>query len=120
MPTIEEFFSWMSQVKDDLSYIRCNMDHYFNQQSAKLQPEELINIEEACRILGLAKSTVYAMTQTHKIPFYQPGKKLMFKRSELIKWMEQSHRESAEQTQESILAAMQSGIRRKPANAYKL
>ncbi len=40
----------------------------------------MIGIDEACKILGRAKSTVYALTQAHKIPFYQPGKMLQFKR----------------------------------------
>ena len=34
--------------------------------------EPMIGIDEACKILHRAKSTVYALTQAHKIPFYQP------------------------------------------------
>lgn len=51
-------------------------------------PEPMIGIDEACKILQRAKSTVYALAQAHKIPFYQPGKMLQFKRSELMAWME--------------------------------
>lgn len=50
--------------------------------------EPMIGIDEACKILHRAKSTVYALTQAHKIPFYQPEKMLQFKRSELMAWME--------------------------------
>lgn len=50
--------------------------------------EEMIGINEACEILSLAKPTVYALVQANKIPYYQPGKMLKFKRTELMEWME--------------------------------
>lgn len=110
----------MEQLIDMVTSVQNSVNQLIKQCAAPSQQEKLITIEEACSVLGLAKSTVYAMTQAHKIPFYQPGKKLMFKRSELISWMEQTRHESESQTHEKVLAAMQSGIRRKPANAYKL
>ena len=61
----------------------------------KPQVEPMIGIDEACKILGRAKSTVYALTQAHKIPFYQPGKMLQFKRSELMAWMEGAKQDEA-------------------------
>ena len=45
--------------------------------------EEMIGINEACEILSLAKPTVYALVQANKIPYYQPGKMLKFKRTNL-------------------------------------
>lgn len=109
----------MEQLIEMVASIKDSMDTLLKQHSISQQPEKLITIEEACNILGLAKSTVYAMTQAHKIPFYHPGKKLMFKHSELINWMEQTRHESSSQTQQDILATMQSGIRRKPATSHK-
>ena len=110
---VERLTKMVTAIQDSLTL-------FFKQQKSQPPQEDLIGIEQACKVLGLAKPTVYAMTQSKKIPFYQPGRKLMFKRSELVEWMEQSRRESASQTHESILATMQSGIRRKPSNAYKL
>ena len=43
-----------------------------------------LGINEACEILSLAKPTVYALVQANKIPYYQPGKMLKFKRTELM------------------------------------
>lgn len=106
-------------IIDQNKGIQQSLDMLTKNLSPPLKAEDLIGIEEACGVLGLAKSTVYAMTQAHRIPFYQPGKKLMFKRSELISWMEQCRHASACPTQESILVSIQSGIRHKPANAYK-
>lgn len=80
----------------------------------KPQEEPMVGIDEACKILCRAKSTVYALTQAHKIPFYQPGKMLLFKRSELMAWMESAKQDSSSQTKESLAEQMRSTIRHKP------
>lgn len=80
--------------------------------------EPMIGIEEACAILGRAKSTIYALTQARKIPYYQPGKMLKFKRSELMSWMESSRRETSIQTKERIADEMQKGIRHHPKSNW--
>ena len=59
-------------------------------QLLKRQTAEMIGINEACEILSLAKPTVYALVQANKIPYYQPGKMLKFKRTELMEWMEKT------------------------------
>lgn len=82
-------------------------------QCNKPQVEPMIGIDEACKILCRAKSTVYALTQAHKIPFYQPGKMLQFKRSELMAWMESAKKESAVDTKELIAEQMCSTVRHK-------
>ncbi len=80
--------------------------------------EPMIGIDEACTILHRAKSTVYALTQAHKIPFYQPGKMLQFKRSELMAWMERSRQEPTAQTNEQIIESIQQGVRHKPKSNW--
>lgn len=80
--------------------------------------EPMIGIEEACAILGRAKSTIYALTQARKIPYYQPGKMLQFKRSELMAWMENSRRETSIQTKERIADEIQKGIRHHPKSNW--
>ena len=80
--------------------------------------EPMIGIEEACAILGRAKSTIYALTQARKIPYYQPGKMLQFKRSELMAWMESSRHETSIQTKERIADEMQKGIRHHPKSNW--
>lgn len=80
--------------------------------------EPMIGIEEACAILGRAKSTIYALTQARKIPYYQPGKMLQFKRSELMAWMENSRCETSIQTKERIADEIQKGIRHHPKSNW--
>jgi len=80
--------------------------------------EPMIGIDEACKILQRAKSTVYALAQAHKIPFYQPGKMLQFKRSELMAWMESARQETSAQTRDSIIEDVQRGVRHKPKSNW--
>lgn len=80
--------------------------------------EPMIGMEEACAILGRAKSTIYALTQARKIPYYQPGKMLQFKRSELMAWMENAKHETAIQTKERICEDMQKAVRHRPKSNW--
>ena len=81
--------------------------------------EDMIGIEEACRILGLKKPTVYHKSQKREIKSYKPEgtKKLMFKRSELYEWQESKgmSKEPAPDV-EAILATLQKGVRHKPSS----
>ena len=89
-----------------------------NQRYPNQAEEPMIGIEEACAILGRAKSTIYALTQARKIPYYQPGKMLQFKRSELMAWMESSRHGISIQTKERIADEMQKGIRHHPKSNW--
>lgn len=46
----------------------------------------LINIQEAAALLNLAVATIYEKTSEKIIPHYKHGKKIMFKKSELLAW----------------------------------
>lgn len=48
----------------------------------------LINIQEAAALLNLAVATIYEKTSEKLIPHYKHGKKIMFKKSELMAWVE--------------------------------
>jgi excisionase family DNA binding protein len=49
--------------------------------------EELICIDDLCRILKLKKSYVYLLTHEKKIPHYKLGRHLRFKLSDIEKWL---------------------------------
>lgn len=54
----------------------------------KENPDQLMNIQEAAAFLGLAVNTLYEKTSERLIPHYKQGKKVIFKKSELIGWIE--------------------------------
>ena len=78
----------------------------------------LIEIDDACRIIMKAKPTIYALARKGLIPSYKKGKKLYFYEDELLKWIENGKKDYSQQNHEEMLHAIQSGMKRKPRNAY--
>ena len=66
----------VTQIKE---MVECNQNQ--NQLPVKRVP---IGIEEACRIIGKAKPTVYALVRKRLLPCYKNGKKLYFFEDELV------------------------------------
>ena len=58
------------------------------QDLSRKNEETLINVQEAAALLNLAVNTVYEKTSERLIPHYKHGKKSLFKKSELIAWVE--------------------------------
>lgn len=50
--------------------------------------DELMNIEEVSSFLGLTKPTVYGLTHSRKIPHYKNGRRIQFKKHEIIAWID--------------------------------
>ena len=49
---------------------------------------EFMDINDASKFLKLKKTTIYQLVFKRGIPFYKCTKKLLFKKSELIDWVE--------------------------------
>ena len=56
-----------------------------------------IDIEEACRIIGKAKPTVYALVRKRMIPCYKNGKKLYFFEEELLEWISKGKKKTLQE-----------------------
>ncbi|MCX6258006.1 MAG: helix-turn-helix domain-containing protein [Bacteroidia bacterium] len=50
--------------------------------------DDYLDAREAAEYLRLSLATVYTMTCKRQIPFCKQGKKLYFRRNEIMKWME--------------------------------
>lgn len=75
---------------------------------SRAQEDELMDVGQAAKYLGLAKATLYEKTSTRQIPFMKAGdKKLIFKRSDLDKWLESGRRK----TQAEIRAEAEEYVR---------
>ncbi len=53
---------------------------------------DILNFDEMCNFLGIAKPTGYAKTSNGDLPHFKKGGKLYFKMSELITWIESGRR----------------------------
>lgn len=64
--------------------------------------KEILTITDASELLNLAKPTIYGLTSKGEIPYFKKGKKLYFKRSELLDWLNGGrHKTNAEIEQEA-------------------
>ena len=82
------FFMGDEQIAEKLERIESLLE-----RSVSSTPKEVMTIEEASKYLGFKTSYLYRLTSSNKIPFYKPGHKVFFKRSELEEWVF-NHRES--------------------------
>lgn len=54
------------------------------------QNEGFIDITAAAKLLKISKVSIYRRVRSKSIPFFREGRKLVFKASQLIKWVEES------------------------------
>ncbi|GEM_PF-1689861 len=66
--------------------------------------EEILTIEEASTFIKLAKQTCYQLCSKKAIPHYKRNKRLYFKKSELLKWLEEGKQEVQEEDDNEVRA----------------
>jgi excisionase family DNA binding protein len=64
-------------------------------------------------MLNLARATVYEKTSLKLLPHYKKGKKIMFKRSELLEWIESGKVDTMIDSRRLAIEYMQSRSRKK-------
>jgi excisionase family DNA binding protein len=67
----------------------------------KYKDIEFLDINEAANFLRLKKSTLYQLVFKRRIPYYKKTKILLFKKSDLIDWVEQKKVSSLVEVQSS-------------------
>lgn len=66
------------------------------EEKKSVSPEKRmpIGIDDACRIIQKAKSTIYALVRKGLLPSYKRGKKLFFFEDELLSWIEKGKKKT--------------------------
>ncbi|WP_289058352.1 helix-turn-helix domain-containing protein [uncultured Flavobacterium sp.] len=62
-----------------------------------------IGIEEASRVIGKAKATIYALVRQRKIPCYKYGKKLYFFEEELLEWISKGKKKTLQEIESEAM-----------------
>lgn len=62
----------------------------------KLNEAIFLNIDEASDFIKMKKSSIYQLVYHRKIPFYKRGKLLLFKKAELVRWIEEKKMDTFE------------------------
>lgn len=86
------------------SLIRESVSDLLDERDLKRNDSEaLLNVQEAAALLSLAVPTLYEKTSTRIIPHYKHGKKLLFKKSELLAWIESTKRKTIHEIKQEAL-----------------
>lgn len=73
-----------------------------NKSNSPPPVSEILTLDEAADFLKLAKQTLYGMTSKSEIPFYKRRRKLYFKRTDLMKWLEEGKRDANSENEVDI------------------
>lgn len=75
-------------ISDLIEFANYIIEHF--ERSESENDDEIGGIDLAMKITGLSKSTIYNKVSNNEIPYIKKGR-LYFKRSDLIKWIEESN-----------------------------
>lgn len=115
-PSFDTMPKMLAEMMEQMSYMTkelTSMSKRLQNQSKTVPAEGFIDLETACEVVHLKKPTIYKLAQKGLIPHYKPAKELLFRRSELIKWVEDSRRIS-KMSLEEITQMMTGSVKRKP------
>ena len=70
-----------------------------------------IGIEDACRIIGKAKPTIYALVRKRLLPCYKNGKKLYFFEDELLEWITTGKKKTMLEIESEVAAGYKKQVR---------
>lgn len=81
--------------KEDLvAFAKALVENNTEATPKRKEINDIIDFGEALVLTGYAKPTLYAKTGKGEIPHFKKGRKLFFRRSELIQWIEEGRRKT--------------------------
>lgn len=82
--TFDQIPVMMNKIHDKLEHLEKLILRFSNVEENK---EEILNIQEASKLLDLSVSTIYSKVCKREIPVNKQGKRIYFYRHELMKWI---------------------------------
>lgn len=82
--TFDQIPIMMNKIHDKLDYLEKLIATISTVEENR---EELLNIQEASKLLNLSVSTIYSKVCKKEIPVNKQGKRIYFYRHELMKWI---------------------------------
>ena len=59
--------------------------------------QDIINFQECCQLTGLSASTLYKKTALRLIPHFKEGKRVLFRRKQILDWLTRDYRQTLEE-----------------------
>jgi excisionase family DNA binding protein len=82
--TFDQIPLMMNKIHDKLEHLEKLILRISNTKEDK---EDILNIEEASKLLNLSVSTIYSKVSRREIPVNKQGKRIYFYRHELMQWI---------------------------------
>ncbi|GGK71701.1 helix-turn-helix domain-containing protein [Rufibacter glacialis] len=82
--------------------LRLALDSSRQKQTATDSLSEILNVQQAAKLLNLASSTIYGLVNKSKLPHYKKGGKLRFKRSQLLEWIDSGEKKTQSQIEKEV------------------
>jgi len=70
-----------------------------NDGGSKHVAGEIMDVDEAAAYLKMAKQTVYSMVSRRLLPYFKRGKRVFFRKEELLSWLEKGRKYTKEEIQ---------------------
>lgn len=61
--------------------------HFQTQPIPQQAVPEILDVNRAAVLLGVSKGWIYKLTHRKKVPYYTTGKRVYFRRQELVEWV---------------------------------
>jgi ABC-type enterochelin transport system ATPase subunit len=98
MITTNNPFEVIDQRLSNIESLLIDIKHKsVNVSNEKKELSERILIKECSEITNLAEATIRTLAHFKKIPYHKEGKFLVFKRSEIISWLDNGRPSNAQQ-----------------------
>lgn len=74
---------------------------------------DIVSINEAVKILNLAKPTIYALTSKNEIPFIKKNRKLYFSKKDLLSWLSQGKQKTIQEATDQVNEYMNKNMKKR-------
>lgn len=103
----------MARVEENVVAIRQMMEIMMNQQRmipSSENHEEIINVKQVAKFLGLNVIFIYSKCSRGEIPHFRIGKQYRFKKSEILKWVKNQKELSQFSVDEYVESYLQKNV----------
>ena len=92
------------ELINKMNDLESKLNHLLSLQESSdpTKGNELMNINEVASFLDESVHTIYNRTSNRTIPFYKKGKKLLFKKSEILDWLDSKRKMTISELKENL------------------
>jgi excisionase family DNA binding protein len=95
-----DFQKLQNEVSETRQLVLTLLDRLNEPNPSKQPADELLTVGQAAELLNLTSATVYGMVYEKRIPFSKPGGRLYFSRADLIAWVKNGRKATADELDE--------------------